>query len=730
MPSVNRHLPALAQGLLACLAMMLTPPIHAEAGKWTPDQILDLDPVWLKKIGLELPPSDLWKEGGGGLLEAAVQISGCTAGFVSADGLLATNHHCAFSILQQHSTPERDLITHGFLAASREQELPAATVRATIPVSFTDVTAEIEAAAAAAKDDYERYQAIDRAKKEMVARCETSPAKRCQVATFDDGVAYRLIEAQEFPDVRLVYAPPLGVGEYGGEIDNWSWPRHTGDFALLRIYAEGGAYPAPHAASNTPYRPRRFFPLATAGPTEGDFVMVLGYPGLTFRSLIAAEMEERAHVVFARRAELYRRWIDLMEEAGKGNSAVEIALADRIKSLANREKNSRGQLAGIARGKLIERKRQADREVLTWAESRPEQRPAVAAYQGLEALVRAGEATSERDFLLRELRAGAKPLALAVTVTRWALEREKPDLERDADYQERNRSRAREELEREQKRIDPATEEKLAIDWLARMAALPKGSRSAALDAFQGPAREAAAIAARVAELFAATKVTDLEERRRMFDQSVAELRARRDPLLDLAFRLNEEILAIERRDKENKGAISRHRPSWRRAMAAHAGRPIDPDANGTLRVSLAHVAGYTPRDGMWMKPFTTLSGVVEKHTGESPFAAPQSVLGAAGAARTSRWASAALKDVPVCFLATGDTTGGNSGSPVVNGKGELVGINFDRVWENVANDFGYNPEVARNIAVDTRYLLWMLETLGGEAAGPLLAELGIAAQP
>lgn len=707
--------------------MTVPSPTHAEAGKWTPDQILELDPAWLKKIGLELPPAELWKSEGGGLLEAAVQISGCTAAFVSADGLLVTNHHCAFSILQQHATRERDLITHGFLAGSRAEELPAASVRATIPVRFTDVTAEIEAAAAGARDDFERFQRIDRAKKELVARCESSPAKRCQVATFDDGVAYRLVEALEFPDVRLVYAPPRGVGEYGGEVDNWSWPRHTGDFALLRVYAEGGASPAPASPSNQPYRPRRFFPFAKEGPAEGDFVMVLGYPGLTYRSLIAAEMEERADLLFTPRAALYRTWIDLMEAAGAADEAVAITLADRVKGLANREKNSRGQLAGIARGRLIEAKREADQRVLTWAKGRPGQAGVVAAYAGLEGLVREARTTWERDFLLRELRAGSKPLALAVTVTRWALEREKPDLERDADYQERNRARAKDELERDQKRIDPATEEALAVDWLVRMAALPAGSRVAALDALLGGAREPAAIAPLMKSLFAATKVTDLAARLAMFEESVAALHTRRDPLLELAFRLNEEILAIERRDKATRGAISRQRPLWRRAVAAEAGRPIDPDANGTLRVSLAHVAGYTPRDGMWMKPFTTLSGVVEKHTGAEPFAAPQAVLDAARNAPASRWASPRLEDVPVCFLATGDTTGGNSGSPVVNGRGELVGVNFDRVWENVANDFGYNPEVARSIAVDARYLLWMLDTLGGEAARPLLRELGVA---
>ncbi len=212
-----------------------------------------------------------------------------------------------------------------------------------------------------------------------------------------------------------------------------------------------------------------------------------------------------------------------------------------------------------------------------------------------------------------------------------------------------------------------------------------------------------------------------------MFDESEEQLRARHDPLLDLAFGLDAELRSLKESSDRFDGAVSRLRPRWQKAVMAHAGKPVAPDANGTLRVSLAHVQGYGPRDGVLMRPQTTVSGVVEKHTGEEPFAAPPELLAAAPQAPASRFADPKLKDVPVAFLADADTTGGNSGSPVLNGRGELVGVNFDRVWENVANDFGYNPEVARNINVDVRYLLWLLEATGGEAARPLLAEMGVA---
>ncbi len=698
----------------------------AVEGKWTPEQVLEHDPKWLRELGLTIPPEKLWTKDGAGLLEAAVRIEGCSAGFISAQGLMITNHHCAFSILQQHSTPERDLITHGFLARTPAEELPGPGVHATLPHRMVDVTREVEAAVPAGADDLARYRAIDRKQKEMVAACEKVENHRCQVAAYDGGLRYLLIDSLEFPDVRLVYAPPGAVGDYGGEIDNWSWPRHVGDFALLRVYAGPDGQPAPKGEGSVPYRPRHFFPVAPGGIEPGGFVMVAGYPGLTFRSYTEAEMRERIELFYPQRAALYRTWIDMMEAASKKDDAVRIALADRIKVLANQEKNSRGQVEGIRRGRILEKKAAAEKEVLAWAAKQPGQKDAPAAHDELARLIAERQRIWGRDFLLNQMKFGPKPLELALTLVRWAGEKAKPDLEREPDYQERNRERLDERLEREQKRFDPPTEVDLLTDLLSRFAALPEENRVLAMESFLGGARDPQAIRAKADDLLAHTKVTDLAERKRMFVESEEQLRARHDPLLDFAFALDRELRALKERDDRFQGAVSRLRPRWQRAVIAHAGKPVALDANGTLRVAFAHVKGYSPRDGVWMNPQTTVGGVAEKNTGEEPFAAPPELLAAAPQAPASRWADPRLKDVPVDFLADADTTGGNSGSPVVNGRGELVGVNFDRVWENVANDFGYNPDVARNISVDVRYLLWLMQTLHGEAAGPLLEEMGV----
>jgi hypothetical protein len=699
----------------------------AVEGKWTPQQILELDAKELRELGLEIPPSRLWSRDGAGLLSAAVKVgTGCSGGFISSQGLIITNHHCAFDILQQHSTPERNLIENGFLARTRGEELSGKGTRITVPHRIVDVTAEVEAAVPSGADDLARFQAIERKKKELVRTCEQQPNRRCQVEAFDGGVSYLLFEGIEYPDARLVFAPPLAVGEYGGEVDNWSWPRHTGDFALLRVWAGPEGEPVPEGQGTGAYRPQHFFPVSAKGVQPGSFVMLLGYPGVTYRSLTATEMRERAELYFPRRGELYRAWMDLMEASSERSEEARIALADRLKTLSNREKNSRGQVAGLRRGRILEKKDAAEKEVLAWATRRPEQAEALAAQKELAEMMEAQVRTWDRDFLLDQTKGGPKPLDLALTLVRWSGEKVKPDLERETEYMERERERLRDRLRRDQKRMHLPTEEALLADLLLRYANLPEGSRVAAVEELLDGVRTPDAVRAKAADVIAHTKVTDAAERDRMFDESTQELQARHDPLLDLAFALDRELRERKEREDRVKGTISRLRPRWQKAVRAHAGKPVAPDGNGTLRVSLAHVRGYSPRDAVELVPQTTVAGIVEKHTGEAPFDAPDAVIAAAPSAPSSRWAEPKLGDVPVAFLADGDTTGGSSGSPVLNGRGELVGVNFDRVWENVANDFGYNPEVARNISVDIRYLLWLLETLHGEGAQGVLGEMGV----
>jgi hypothetical protein len=667
--------------LLAVVAL----PAFAGEGKWTPQQVLELDPAWLKAQGLQVPPKRLWDpKRGTGLLAGAVNVGGCTGAFISSTGLVITNHHCVFSIVQEHSSPQRDLITQGFLATNREAELPGKGSRVQVPRSFTDVTKEVLAAVPAGADDLARYKAIERKQKELVAECEKRPATRCQVSVFSGGLQYVLVDAVELKDVRLV-----------------------------RAYTAPDGSSAAYSEQNVPYKAEFFFPLATQGVKPGDFVMVLGYPGITYRELLAEEMAERQARLYPRIIDMYGESIRILEEEGKRDPAGKIAVASTLKSLHNRHKNAGGQLAGLKRGRIIEKQREAEEAVMRWAEKREKFAPALSARMQLLSRVKDMGKTWEREFLLGNLRASAKGLSLSVGLARLARERAKPDLEREPEYMERELPRLKDLLEREQKNLFVPAEKRLLAAFVRRAQALGPEERIAAVDKHFGPKASEKEVAAKIDAMYAGTKLLTLAERMAMFNETEAQLAARKDPLLAFGMDLALEVSALDELKDRREGAALQLRPEWRRAVLAHAGKPVAPDANSTLRVSFAKVQGYSPRDGVFYTPQTTLRGMIDKHTNEEPFDVPDAVLAAAPGDL----------DLPVNFLADGDTTGGNSGSPVVNGRGELVGVNFDRVWENVANDFGFNPDIARNISADARYLLWMLRDVA--KAEELLKEVG-----
>jgi hypothetical protein len=698
---------------LATMVFLCAASSHAGEGKWMPQQVLEQGPAWVRQQGMGLPLKRLWDEkAGGGLFANAVQLPGCSGSFVSARGLLITNHHCIVGILQEHSTPQANLVKDGYLARTASDEKAAKAYRIQVPRAFKDVTAVVTAAIPAGVDDLGRFRAVEATQKALVAECERQPSTRCTFATFDGGRFYTLTEFTELSDVRLVYAPPSAIGDYGGEVDNWTWPRHSGDFALLRVY-EGGA----------PYAPKVWFPVSTSGVKPGDAVAVLGYPGVSFRAWLAEEVQEREARWYPAARDLAAEWIAVMEEEGRVSPEVAIATADDLRSLLNWRKNSEGQLAGLARGRLAQRRADDDARVEAFARKKG-LADAVAARQQLRALHDEKLATWDRDFLLDQAPRGARALAWPLLLARRSEEARKPDLERELGFQERDLARLRERLERDQKRYAPRVDVRLALSWLRRALALPKAQRIAAVDRVFGGLPDEAALRAKLEALVAGSKLFSLDARMAMLDEPADALARRGDALLDFALALDVERRALRDRRDAWTGRALLLRPAWRGAVIAEAGRPVAPDANSTLRVTFGRVKGYSPRDAVTMDPQTTVAGMLQKHTGVAPFDAPERVRAAAAQTSPARWADRRLGDVPVDFLSDCDTTGGNSGSPVIDGQGRLVGVNFDRVWENVANDFGYNPDVARNVSADARYLLWLLDVV--EGAAPLLDELGV----
>ena len=723
--------------LLVALAVQAPRGARGDEGQWPPDRLDRLDWDGLVKRGLKLEAGEIWNPGGEALAMAVVRLGGCSASFVSGTGLLLTNHHCAYRAIQQNSSADDNLLEDGFLARHWSEEREATGYRAQVLRRMTDVTDRVAAAIPEEVGDRSRFLAIERAAKEIVRECEERPATRCRVGKEFGGLRYVLLESLELKDVRLVYAPPASVGEFGGEVDNWMWPRHTGDFALMRAYVAADGSSALPDGDNVPYEPARHLAVSTRGVRPGDLVLLMGYPGRTSRYLPAVAIENQVTFYYPRREVSLSEWMALLEEAGARSADAGLAVASTRKSLANRLKNTRGMQEGLARMGLLDAKRAEEVELSGWIEADPARQAEFGhVLADIDAIYRSDERAREKELLLATLERASKTFGFARTLLENARERPKPDLERRAGYQERDQERLLLSLERAQKDLDLPAERSVTAYFLRRALTLPEGQRIAALDdRLRGGGSEESGpppggpdpVERLAAQLYAGTRLTSLEERRRVFGAGRGDLERSDDTMLALALELEPEYDAMRERREARSGALSRLQPLYARLLQQRRGR-VYPDANGTLRISVATVRGYSPRDAVWMDPQTTLSGLLDKESGVAPFASPARVLEAARDIDPGRWRQAGLADVPICFLSDADTTGGNSGSPVVNGRGELVGINFDRVFENIAGDYGYSRERSRNISVDVRYLLWMLEKV--ERAWPILREMGIEPSP
>lgn len=716
--------------------VLLSAGLQAHEGMWMPQQIPALAEK-LRALGFVGDPKS-FADLTGQPMGAIVSLGGCTASFVSPDGLIVTNHHCVTGGLQFNSTPDRNLLRDGYLAKTREDELSNGPgSRVFVTTSVVEVTTAITGGIAPTAPDRERYDTIDRRVKERVAACEKDGA-RCTVASFFEGLKYFEISQLEIKDVRLVYAPAEGIGVFGGETDNWRWPRHTGDWSFLRAYVGKDGKPVPYAKDNVPYKPKHWLPIAPAGVKPDDLVFVVGYPGRTQRHQTYAEVKETVEWALPRSIRLAEEQLAAIDALTKNKPDLALKVAGRVQGLNNGLTNSRGVLEGMNKGGALARKQAREKALLDWIAASPARQMKYGeAIKQMQALQTQGESTRERNAALNLLSSASSYLSAAQTLHRLSVQRPKPDVQRDAGFQERDWTRIREGQDRLQRTIDP-TVDRMLFGWaMAKAAALPAGQRIEALDKAAGltagmdKAAAEAAIGKYLDALYAGTKLADRDTRMGLIDKSTADLMATGDAFITLAAALEPMTEANREAAKNRAGAYARIRPVYMEALIEHAGGVLAPDANSTLRVTYGQVKGVTPRDGMFYNPQSTLAGIVEKHTGEGEFDAPRKQLDAIAALRAGKktpFFDAGVKDVPVNFLSTVDTTGGNSGSPTLNAKGELVGLLFDGTYESVSSDYLFDDVKTRSIHVDSRYMLWTMAEVDG--AQRLLEEMKVSFAP
>jgi peptidase S46-like protein len=706
----------------------------AEEGMWMPQQIPALADR-LRALGFE-GDAQSFADLTGQPMGAIVSLGGCSASFVSADGLIVTNNHCVQNALQYNSTPDHNFLADGFIARKREDEMSNGPgSRLSVVTQVVEVTDDLKRRLTPALTDRKRYDVVDAWTKERTAACEKD-GSRCRVAPFFGGLRWFEIKQVELMDVRLVYAPAKGIGNFGGETDNWRWPRHTGDFSFYRAYVGPDGKPAPYSVKNLPYRPKRWLKISPKGASPGELVFVVGYPGMTERLQTAGEITELASWGLPRSIRRATEQLAILDGLKHVGPDVPIKIQNRIRGLNNGLTKNRGVLDGLVKGGILEKKLAQQRELSLWISENPERRMRFAdVLAELHALQDEAAKTRECDAIVTDLR-GARGadtlLGAAIAIVDTAFNRPKKDVDREPEFQERNWSRNRDGLERMQKTLDRDVDRALLRYRLLEAAQLPASERIEPLDRAAGlaagmsPADAARAIDAFLDRLYAGTKLFDKDIRLAALGKSSKELSAAGDPFLDLAAALLPLRQQLREKVKTRDGARYRLIPRYMTALLEKSGGLVAPDANGTLRVTYGRVLGVDSKDGLAFKPQTTLSGIVEKQTGQGDFDAPRRELEAIESVRLGRdtpYLDPALHDVPVNFLSTVDTTGGNSGSATLNARGELTGLLFDGTYDTVASDILYDPVHTRSIHVDSRYLLWVLTEVDG--ATSLLEELG-----
>ena len=714
----------LAAGIAAATASFATP-VHADEGMWVPQQLPDIAGP-LKKAGLKLDPKQLANLTGDPL-GAVVSLGGCTAGFVSPQGLVATNHHCAYGAIQLNSTAEKNLIRDGFNPATTADELSAGpNARIFVLEAITDVTADAKAAmAAAGSDPVARANALEAFEKQTTSTCEADAGYRCRVYSFMGGNTYRLFKNLEIKDVRLAYAPPSSVGKFGGDIDNWMWPRHTGDFAFYRAYVGKDGKPAAFSKDNVPYRPKHWLKFADQPLGAGDFVMVAGYPGSTNRYALAAEFDNTAQWTYPTIARHYKNQIAMVEAAGKQNADIQVKYAATMAGWNNTSKNYDGQLEGFKRIDAAGQKQREEAAVLGWLKGQGAKgQSALDAHAKLLDLLEQSKATRDRDLTLALFNNTAM-LGSATQLYRLSIEREKPNAERESGYQERDLPAIEGGLKQLERRYVAAMDRQLQEYWLNEYIKLPADQRVAAVDAWLG-GNDAAAVK-RALDRLAGTKLGSTEERLKWFAADRKAFEASNDPAIQYAVAVMPTLLKLEQERKTRAGENLAARPVYLQALADYKksqGEFVYPDANLSLRITFGNVMGYAPKDGVEYTPFTTLEGVVAKETGQDPFDSPKALLDAVAAKRYGGLEDKRIGSVPVNYLSDLDITGGNSGSPVLDAHGKLVGLAFDGNWESVSSNWVFDPKMTRMIAVDGRYLRWIMQEV--YPAPQLLKEMNV----
>jgi len=691
--------------LLLLFLLTINLDIIADEGMWEPYELPKLESE-LRKSGFTKGVSEL-----SNLFEhpmsAIVSLGGCSAAFISPEGLIATNYHCIeSSFLQYNSSDKQNLFETGFLARSRDEEKKSAPGgRVYITIESKEITNEVLAGIDDNTESLKRSKLIEDNKKRIIKECENSEEIECRVRTFFSGESYKLEKLFRIKDVRLVYAPPAYVGEFGGEIDNWMYPRHTGDFALLRAYVGKDRSSKEFSKNNIPYKSNSYLKISAKGVNDGDFVMVLGYPGRTNRLLTYNEIEYDVNIGFNESIKFLNQGIKLIEENTDEKSGTKLKYRGRKSGFENYYKKISGQNEGAKNFELLKTEKAKWEEFLTFVEKNASDQEA----KYLQELLALIDESLAED-LAQRYYGNSTLISMAQRIYRNAAENTKPDSERKPGYQNRDQERLSNSIKRMDFSFDSAVDKAIFLNRLesyknfSKDLRRPVFSKELFLDESFDKAQK------KVDQIYSSNFTTSTSMLK-IKDMSLKELNSLNDPLIAFVRAIYEESLKYEEKYEKRNARRQFLKSNFIKLLRKYnnsVNKEIYADANGTLRVTYGNVAGISLRDGSFYKPFTTLEGIAEKHTGVNPFNVGKNLLEKISKKEYGDYFFESVNSVPVNFISTLDITNGNSGSATINSNFELVGLAFDGMIETIIADYKYIPQ-ARTISVDSRYLLWTL---------------------
>ncbi|MGI9037083.1 MAG: S46 family peptidase, partial [Pyrinomonadaceae bacterium] len=660
----------------------------------------------LARMGLKISPNEIYNSSGTGLSVAVPRLSiGCSSEFVSPDGLILTNHHCGYDALVAASTPEKNYGQDGFRAASRAEEMPAKDYSIDITLREEDVTARI-LDGIKPDDDAAIKQRVDALEKEEQAKAGADA--RVQIQPLDNGLFYYLFAYQTIKDIRVVYAPPYSIGQFGGDPDNFEWTRHGGDFTFLRAYVAPDGKAAGYSKDNVPFKPKRFLTISTEGLKENDLTMIIGYPGGTNRYRESASIAYNQDAQLPFTVDLFNARVQALQLAGRASETKRVALQGDIFNYLNSLKAEEGGIVALHRAGLV-KQRQADEAKLTaWINQDPERKAKYGdALPNLNAAYAEYSKTARRDLILRSmLQIAPVQLILAAMSGQVPKERLKAAVPEIA-------------------QSEPVVNREVFKFLLRKAAELPTDQKIAAVEKrfgnLQGEAREKAEDEF-AEKAFDGETVTTEKGLNGLLEMTAEQMKNSPEPLVSFVNEIAPDIAATAAHQQILNTVLNKYRLPFIEAMTAMKGITPYPDANFTERFTYGEVKGYSPREAVIETPFTTLDGVFEKDTGREPFNSPAKLRDLWQ--RKDYGQYAVNRTVPVDFLTTNDIIGGNSGSPVLNAKGEEVGVAFDSDYEGLGDDFFFSPKLGRTICVDIRYVLFITDKFGG--AGWILKEMNI----